>query len=57
MFCGCWVPNVAHPLRLIDLDPRQVAALGLDPADGLWRVRVERVSSSGIPDTALEEPR
>lgn len=40
--------------RIVDLDPRMVAALGLDPADGLWPVRVEPVNAdTGIPDTAV----
>lgn len=53
MYCRCRVPGVAHPRRLIDLDPAMVAALGLDPADGLWKVRVWPVDEkTGLPDTS-----
>lgn len=37
--------------RIIDLDPGMVRALGLDPARGLWRVRVQPVGL--ISDTAM----
>jgi hypothetical protein len=54
MYCDCWVGKVGpngETERLIDLDPEMVAALGLDPAAGLWRVQVEPVDpSSGLPD-------
>lgn len=54
MYCECHVPGVAHPDRLIDLDPAQVAALGLERSDGLWRVEVWPVSGrTGLPDTAM----
>jgi hypothetical protein len=54
MYCRCWVPGVEHPRRLIDLDPAMVAALGLDSADGLWRVAVWPVDErTGLPDTAV----
>jgi hypothetical protein len=57
MYCRCWVAGVEHPHRLIDLSPAMVAALGLDPADGLWRVRVWPVDvDTGLPDTALASP-
>jgi hypothetical protein len=39
--------------RIVDLSPRMVAALGLDPAEGLWRVRVTPVDAPVLPDTAL----
>jgi len=44
--------------RIVDLDPAAVAALGLDPARGLWPVEVlpfrEGESSAVLPDTAVE---
>lgn len=55
MFCDCYVTT--DP-RIIDLDPAMVSALGLDPAEGLWPVRVEPVSKDGprfgLPDTAMQ---
>lgn len=55
MYCDCYVgrtgPN-GETERLIDLDPGQVRALGLDPADGLWGVRVWLVNGAGLPNTA-----
>jgi hypothetical protein len=63
-WCMCWVsvtgPN-GETERLIDLDPGMVAALGLDPAAGLWPVSVWPVDTrSGqllLPDTAIEGER
>lgn len=49
MFCDCYT-GTRHQ-RLIDLDPDQLAALGLDPADGLYAVEVRPVGA--LPDTAL----
>lgn len=41
--------------RIVDLDPAMVAALGLDPSDGLWPVRVTPVDGeTGLPDTAMQ---
>jgi hypothetical protein len=52
-YCYCLVPGSEHPSRLVDLQYGVVRALGLDPADGMFEVRVERVSQSPIlPDTA-----
>lgn len=59
MWCMCWV-GVVGPLgetaRIVDLDPPTLAALGLDPARGLWPVRVEPIVLS-LPDTRMEQPR
>lgn len=56
MWCHCYVnapgPN-GETARLIDLDPSQVAALGLDASHGLFRVSVEPATVA-LPDTALE---
>lgn len=38
--------------RIVDLDRASVAALGLDWADGLYRVTVEPASIVPLPDTA-----
>lgn len=65
MFCDCWFggdgPN-GETIRIVDLDPATVAALGLDPAQGLWDVRVEPAggvvrkgaSAHTLPDTAMQ---
>jgi hypothetical protein len=57
-WCMCWVgvtgPN-GEQQRIIDLDLSQVAALGLDPSRGLWKVRVTPASplpTTLLPDTA-----
>lgn len=45
--------------RIVDLDPSMVAALGLDPADGLWDVEVWPVDKHTgllLPDTAAIAP-
>jgi len=54
MYCDCYVGYTGphgETERLIDLDPSQVRALGLDPSRGLWRVSVELLPT--IPDTAF----
>jgi hypothetical protein len=52
MFCGCHVGTSDE--RLLDLTRSQVRALGLDLADGIYDVTVERVSAAaGLPDTAV----
>lgn len=51
MYCECYVPGVQRPYRIIDLDPSQVRALGLDPSRGLWRVSV--TYTDALPDTAM----
>jgi hypothetical protein len=61
MWCHCWT-GVSGPMgeteRIVDLDPSMVRALGLNPEQGLWRVRVEPLSSTPtsktlLPDTAM----
>jgi len=55
MFCDCYQrlgPN-GEQLRLVDLDPAAVAALGLDWNAGLYRVSVEPASIV-LPDTAMK---
>jgi len=55
MYCDCYVGYTGphgETERLIDLDPSQVRALGLDPSRGLWRVSVELLGPT-IPDTAM----
>lgn len=51
-WCHCWTrvtgPN-GETARIVDLDPSQLAALGLDPARGLWPVSVQPAL---LPDTA-----
>jgi hypothetical protein len=55
MYCRCVVPDSPHPRRLVDLDPAMVAALGLEAADGLWRVEVIPVDgTTGLPDTSMQ---
>jgi hypothetical protein len=54
-WCHCWT-RVQGPSgetdRIIDLDPSQVRALGLDPSRGLWRVSVH----AGEPREAARTP-
>jgi hypothetical protein len=72
MFCDCYTGVHSGPLRerLVDLDPSALAALGLDPSLGLFKVRVEpaRGTSGGagpsgsspielLPNTAMSAPR
>jgi hypothetical protein len=55
MFCDCYQrpgPN-GERRRIIDLDPAQVRALGLESAGGLWPVNVQPVGLGGLPDTAM----
>jgi hypothetical protein len=65
MYCDCFVGRVGpngETERLIDLDPAMVAALGLDPVAGLFRVEVWPVDATsgqpdgGVPDTAVGQP-
>ncbi len=55
MYCDCYTGTADQ--RIVDLDPPTVAALGLDPALGLWRVRISPiglpVSDVMLPDTAM----
>ena len=58
MYCDCYTGYTGphgETERLIDLDPSQVAALGLDPSSGLWRVTVEFLDQTPptIPNTAM----
>jgi hypothetical protein len=39
----------------VDLDPAAVAALGLDPSQGLFPVRVDPMSPL-LPNTSMEAP-
>jgi hypothetical protein len=50
MFCDCYTgtPNQ----RIVDLDPATVAALGLDPSQGLWPVTVQPLRL--LPNTSME---
>lgn len=50
MYCDCWWTS---DRRLVDLTAGQVAALGLDPADGIFAVTVEPIDQAG--DTRLDE--
>lgn len=61
MYCDCYTGTANQ--RLVDLTLNQVYALGLDPARGLFRVRVEAASiettgeaEMSVPDTAMEQP-
>ena len=49
-FCDCYTGTSRE--RLVDLQPGALAALGLDPARGLYPVRVEPAAGF-LPDTAL----
>jgi hypothetical protein len=40
--------------RIVDLDPATVAALGLDPSQGLWPVTVQPAMT--LPNTSMEAP-
>lgn len=54
MFCDCYQrpgPN-GESVRLVDLDPATVAALGLDWSTGLYRVHVAPAHQM-LPDTAV----
>lgn len=57
-WCHCYVnapgPN-GETARIIDLDPSQVAALGLDASQGLFRVTVQPATAL-LPDTAVTGP-
>jgi hypothetical protein len=51
MFCDCWWTT---DRRLVDLTLRQVLAMGLDPADGTFAVRVTPMSDPNglLPNTS-----
>lgn len=49
MYCDCFTGTADE--RIIDLGPTEVAALGLDPARGLYPVVVEPVDVQPLPDT------
>ena len=51
MFCDCWWRRSGW-WKLVDLNRAAVEALGLDWAQGRYRVRVEPLTQ-GLPDTAL----
>lgn len=55
-WCQCY--RGTSDARIVDLQLGVVAALGLDPADGLYPVTVWRVASDNpaIPDTAVAAP-
>src|SRR5688500_7320805 len=51
MWCMCWVQTIGpngETERIIDLAPDQVRALGLDPSQGLWRVRVDPFRAQSV---------
>lgn len=50
-FCDCYVRTARE--RIVDLQWGVLAALGLDQAAGLYRVRVVPADSSTLPDTAM----
>jgi len=50
MFCDCYTGE--REQRLVDLDPSTLRALGLDPSQGLFPVRVTPVAGA-LPDTAM----
>lgn len=60
-WCHCWVgvtgPN-GETARIVDLDPGSVLALGLNSADGLWRVTVQPFYEVPVrlPDTRMDRP-
>ena len=54
MFCDCYTGTANQ--RIVDLSPDVVAALNLDPAAGLWRVRVEPAGGVTLPNTAMPAP-
>lgn len=55
-WCQCYRGTADE--RIVDLQLGVVAALGLDPADGLYPVTTWRVGAGdpGIPDTAVPHP-
>jgi hypothetical protein len=60
-YCDCYTGTRRE--RIVDLDPSLVRALGLDPAEGLWPVRVWPIGGATnlsdvsrpltLPDTAM----
>lgn len=46
-YCDCFTGTADE--RLVDLDRTTLAALGLDPADGLYPVEVWPIDASGAP--------
>ena len=63
LFLGDSDPSID---RIVDLDPGAVAALGLDPSEGLWKVEIHPVGDGELgnpvppapvlPDTSTEAP-